>query len=232
MGTAGLEGKVVLITGAGRGIGRALVERAALLGARVVAGVRAVSPGERAPGVTWTSLDVTDESSVMRAFAEIDREMGRIDVLVNNAGIGVFNAVGDLALDDWNRVLATNATGAFLCTREAWRRMALAGGGRMIQVGSMVVSNPLPFNAAYAASKAALKALSDTVNREGVAHGIRSTYVTLGAVATDLWDVMPSFDRGRMLAPAIVAEAILRIAGYPLSMRVDDVTILPSEGVR
>jgi NAD(P)-dependent dehydrogenase (short-subunit alcohol dehydrogenase family) len=228
-----LTGKLALVTGAGRGLGAAIARRLSQLGAHVVAGVR-TAPFPL-PVVADTParipLDVLDERSVLRAFEWIDSLHRGLDVLVNNAGVAVFKPLPELTVSDFEVTLSTNVTGAFLCAREAFPRMAANGGGRLIHLGSIAAVEPLGGTGAYAASKAALEALSRSFNKEGAERAIRSTLLRLGACATDLMAGVPGLDVADMLSEDEVADTIAYIAGLPLSMRIDALTLLPPKGL-
>ena len=142
MSSGALQGKLVLVTGASRGVGAHVVAAFAACGARVVAGARSFSddtedaPEMLAPGtVAKLHLDVTDEASVTRCFERLDA-FGALDVLVNNAGIGAFAPVAELTRADVERTWATNTLGAFSCARHAFDRMRNRG-GRIINIGSI-----------------------------------------------------------------------------------------------
>lgn len=231
-----MDGKVVLITGGTRGIGRTMAELLARAGARVWVTSRQAPPsGEVAPSaageVREVYLDVTREPSVVALFERIDAAYGRLDVLVNNAGIGVFKPVAETTLEEWHRVIDTNLTGVFLCSREAFKRMRTQGGGRIINIASVAGCIPLAENGAYGASKYAVRGFSQILNEEGKDYNIRVSTVTPGAVYTDIWAGRPGFDRCHMLQPEDVAQTVLDIASRPLHVRIDEVTILPPKGV-
>lgn len=227
-----MRDQVILVTGGTRGIGRAIAAEAASAGACVVVTSRRPAgkptPG---PGVTCIELDVTSEDSVRDAFAGVLKRHGRLDGLVNNAGVGVFKPIGELTLAEWERIVATDLTGAFLCCREAFRAMEPAGGGRIVNIGSVADYVPLPGNAAYGSAKAGLRALSAILNEEGKAKGIRVTHVSLGAVHTDIWEERPGFSAADMLPLEEVGRQIAQLLRLPLAVRIDEIKLLPPKGV-
>lgn len=230
-----LAGKVVLVTGGGRGIGRAIADQLAAAGAVVWATSRtAPSPAAiltPAPGgVQRVGLDVTDAASVQAVFAALDRVHGRIDVLVNNAGMGVFKPFEDITLSEFRQVMDTNLVGAFLCAQAAYTRMKSGLGGRIVNIGSIAGAMPLEQNGAYGVSKYGLAGLSAILNEEGKHHNIRVTLLTLGAVYTDIWKDRSGFHESDMLQVDDVASAVLEIAQRPLHVRIDAITLLPSKG--
>jgi len=227
-----LEGKLVLITGASRGVGRHAAEAFAAAGARVVAGARSLEGGlDKAPpgGVVSVQLDVTDEASIARCFERVEA-LGSIDVLVNNAGAGTFAPVESLSAEAVRATLSTNTVGAFSCAREAFRHMK-ARGGRIINVGSIAATESLASNAAYGASKAALLPLTRSINVEGRLHRISATFLELGAVYTDLWKGLPDFSADDMLRLEDVSEALMFIASRPLHVRIDTMSLVPPKRV-
>jgi NAD(P)-dependent dehydrogenase (short-subunit alcohol dehydrogenase family) len=236
VGTGLLEGKVVVVTGGRRGIGLAMAQLMAKEGARVWATSRQTASPRQvlAPengGIAEVYLDVTQEESVRALFERIDASDGRIDVLVNNAGLGVFKPVEGMTLQEWENVINTNLTGVFLCSREAFKRMKAQGGGRIINIASVAGYIPLAGNIAYGASKYGVRGLSEILNEEGKAHQVRVSVVSPGAAYTEIWHGREGFSPDDMLKPEDVAEAVLDIARRPLHVRIDEVKILPPKGV-
>jgi NAD(P)-dependent dehydrogenase (short-subunit alcohol dehydrogenase family) len=167
----------------------------------------------------------------LRLFDWLDRALGRVDVLVNNAGVSVWKLVEDLSLAEWRSVIDTNLTGAFLCSREAIRRMKRAGGGRIITIGSVADRVALPECGAYGASKYGARGLSEVITEEGKAFRVYGTLLSVGAVATEVWSGRPGFDPRDMLSPDDVGACVVDIAARPLSIRVDEVRVGPPKGV-
>ena len=148
----GIEGRVSLVTGAGRGIGRCIAETLRDQGARTAAGDLETPT---VPDVFGVALDVSDEQSVERAFDEIERELGIVELLVLNAGIMVSQPFPEVTVDVWSRQLEVNLTGAFLCARRALPGMVGAGSGSIVAVGSSAgKTGGGVAAAAYSASKA------------------------------------------------------------------------------
>jgi NAD(P)-dependent dehydrogenase (short-subunit alcohol dehydrogenase family) len=228
-----LDGRVALVTGAGRGIGRATARLLAHAGALVVvADIDADAAGRVADALAGDGMraemcafDVADEAGVVGAIEGIASRHGAIDILVNNAGIASRAPAESLAREAWDRTFAVNATGAFLCAREAGRRMLAAGHGAIVNVASAMAlaGRGLGPNGAYHASKGALVAWTRALACEWAARGVRVNAVAPGYVATPY--VREAFaeasaharivDRqaiGRLIAPAEVAAAILFLA--------------------
>jgi 3-oxoacyl-[acyl-carrier protein] reductase len=192
---SGLAGKTALVTGSSRGIGRAIAIELAGRGARVIVNYRAGA--EAAAGVCAeiaaaggqaraVGADVSQSAQVERLFTEATAAFGPVEVLVNNAGIARDNLLLRMSEDDWEAVLATNLTAAFLCTRAALRGMLRARWGRVVNVASVIALGANPGQANYAAAKAGLLALTRTLAREVGSRGITVNAVLPGYVETDM----------------------------------------------
>jgi glucose 1-dehydrogenase len=193
--TDALAGRLALVTGAGSGIGRAIAIAFGAAGAKVVVNFHSEHgraeaeevAAEAGPDATTALGDVSDEASVAALFAGIDEDHGRLDVLVNNAGIESDpTPIDRYSVATFDRIIATNLRGAFLCTREAARRMMPAGRGRIINVSSVHEDLAFPGNAAYAASKGGLRMLMRTAALELAPHRISVVNLAPGAVATPI----------------------------------------------
>jgi 3-oxoacyl-[acyl-carrier protein] reductase len=191
------ERRVALVTGAGGAIGRACAVALAQAGCDVAVNglggddaVEVTCAAVRAAGQTTLRVDadVGDEAHVTAMFREIDRAFGRIDVLVNNAGVTRNEDIFETSLASWEAVMRTNLTGAYLCAKAAMTRMRDAGrGGRLIQVSSVVAhQGALKGHAHYAASKAGLLGLTKTLARSGAPYGITVNAVAPGLVDTNM----------------------------------------------
>ena len=186
-------GRVAIVTGASRGIGRAIALRLAAAGARIVAGARAdhvhsvvgeiEAAGGTAVGVT---LEVTESASVSGMVqAALDR-FGRIDVLVNNAGIVRDQLLLRMKPEEWDAVIATNLTAAFACCRAVLRPMVKQRSGRIVNIGSVVGQTGNPGQANYAASKAGLVGFTRSLALEVASRGITANVVAPGMIETDM----------------------------------------------
>jgi 3-oxoacyl-[acyl-carrier protein] reductase len=183
-----LHNKIAFITGGGRGIGRAVALGYAREGAHVVVAARtgseveAVADEVRALGQRALAVpcDVTDEAQVKTAISAALAEFGRVDVLVNNAGIGNVRPIHGLTLLNWNRVLAVNLTGTFLCTKHVWQTMQTQGEGVILNIASLAGTRGVALMSAYAASKWGQIGFTLSAAEEGKAHNIRVNAVAPG----------------------------------------------------
>ena len=230
-----LKGKIVLVTGASSGIGAAVATAFADAGSSVVVLARRKDrldqfvDGVAAKGGSALALecDVTREADVIGAFAATLAAHGRLDILINNAGIADHTPTVDLSLARWSEVIDTNLTGAFLCAREALRIMIGQGAGRMIHIGSLSATMPRPNTAAYAASKFALAGLNHSLAIDGRDHGVASSIFHPGVVGTELVSRMGERDPTTIIGGEIAAQAILAMADLPDHVNFVEGTMLP-----
>src|SRR5215472_688903 len=188
-----LEGKVAVVTGGGSGIGKGIVRGLAAEGARVVIAGRRVdllnSTVEEflASGLTVVAIptDVTDEAQVSDLFTGTMERFGRVDILVNDAGAVDGGSLDELSAETWDKVIATNLRGPFLCTRSAMRLMKPQGGGRIINIGSISAQRPRANSGAYATSKFGIWGLTISTSLEGRAHGISACCLHPGNVQVE-----------------------------------------------
>lgn len=235
-----LAGQVAIVTGAGRGIGRAVARALAGEGAAVVLAARSVRELEAvAVEVAGTggralpvATDVRDEPAVAAMVKRALTEHGRIDVLVTAAGTAAFGAVADSKMADWDEMLAVNLRGVVLCCRAVLPAMMSQRRGTIINIGSVVTSRVLTGSAAYTASKYGLLGFSRVLADEMRPHGVRVGMLSAGATDTPLWDAIPGApDRALMVEPGQVAEAALFMAGLAPNATLEELTILPAGGV-
>ena len=221
-----LEGKVSLVTGASRGIGRAVAKALAAEGAHVVLAARdAARLGEAVGEIAGAggraealSLDVADRSSVEKALAHVLSAHGRVDHLVNNAGVTRDNLLLRMKDEEWQQVMATNLTGVFLCTQAVLKPMLKQRAGRIVSVTSVVGLAGNAGQANYAASKAGIVGFTKSVAREVASRGITVNAVAPGFIETDMTAAMTDKARvavlqaipmGRVGRPEDVAGAVL-----------------------
>jgi NAD(P)-dependent dehydrogenase (short-subunit alcohol dehydrogenase family) len=208
----------VLVTGGGRGIGRAIALEFAAHGARVVVSARSVAEIEavvaeiRAAGGEGhaIALDVTDEESVEHGL-QIAGPLtgGELDVLVNNAGVFDVAPIEDLPVANWRAMLEVNLTGAFLMTRRALPALRTGGGGHIFNIASTAARQGFSDNTAYCAGKYGLRGFGDALREELREAGIRVTTVYPGATDTTIFDGVPGdWDRSTMNRPEDVAQVV------------------------
>jgi NAD(P)-dependent dehydrogenase (short-subunit alcohol dehydrogenase family) len=241
--------RVAVVTGAGSGIGRVVARalldagwRVALAGRRSSAldetAAGAAGMGGAAPGrALAVPTDVADPAAVEALFAAVHAEWGRVDLLVNNAGMfGPSGEVDEIAVDDWLSTVGVNLTGAFLCARAAVAAMKAQDprGGRIINNGSISAHTPRPGSAAYTATKHAITGLTKSLSLDGRPHGIACGQIDVGNAATDMTAGIARGARqadGRVVPEPTfdarhVAEAVLFMAGLPLDANVQFLTVM------
>jgi 3-oxoacyl-[acyl-carrier protein] reductase len=223
-----LSGKVAIVTGASRGIGRAIAATLAARGAHVVAAARGNNAADTVAAIAQSggraeaaAVDVTDSTSIDALIAGTLERHGRIDVLVNNAGIARDQLMLRMKRDDWDQVIATNLTSAFGCVQAVLKPMIRQRSGRIISISSVVGQMGNAGQANYAASKAGLIGFSKAVAREVASRGITVNVVTPGLVETDMTkaiaekaqgDWAGQIPLGRIGTPQDIAAAVCFLA--------------------
>jgi NADP-dependent 3-hydroxy acid dehydrogenase YdfG len=224
--------QVVVVTGASAGIGRAIARAFGERGARVGLIARSREPLEHAAGEIRSAggeavvlpLDVADAAAVEDAAAEVERRFGRIDTWVNDAMVSVFAPAHEIRPDEFRRVLEVNFLGYVHGTLAALRRMVPRDEGLVIQVGSALAYRSIPLQSAYCASKAAVRAFTDSIRSELI-HArsrVRLSHVALPAVNTPQFDVvrsrLPRQPRpvGTVFQPEMIAKACIRVSERPV----------------
>jgi 3-oxoacyl-[acyl-carrier protein] reductase len=191
-----LTGKVAMVTGGSRGIGFGIAQLLVENGAAVVITgtnqealesaaqrLRANAPG--GASVDAVRADVRDYAQVEAAMSAAAARHGGLDILINNAGVGLFRAVADMSVNEWHAVIDTNLTGVFYCSRAAIPHLRTRGGGWIINISSLAGKNAFVDGAAYCASKAAVNQFSEALMQEVRYDGIRVSYIMPGSVSTD-----------------------------------------------
>jgi NAD(P)-dependent dehydrogenase (short-subunit alcohol dehydrogenase family) len=230
---------IAVVTGAGSGIGRAVARALLDAGWSVVAAGRRAAPLQETLGDgdgLAVPTDVADPQAVDALFAAARERYGRLDLLFNNAGIGVSVPVAELAYEDWKRVVDTNLTGSFLCAQAAFRAMAAQDprGGRIVNNGSISAYVPRPNSIAYTATKHAVTGLTRSLSLEGRDFNIACGQIDIGNAATDMTAPMRAgilqADGSTRVEPTMdvanVARAVLYMASLPLDANVQFMTVM------
>ena len=229
----GLDGKVVLVTGGGRGIGKGIARGMLKEGARVAISGRSEETLETAKAeltalggeVLAVPADVTDEHQVEKLFQAVIGEFGRLDVLVNNAGAFDGGPLDELSLEAWNKVIATNLTGPFLCTRAAFIIMKKQGGGRIINVSSISAQRVRPRSAPYSASKHGVWGLTQVTALEGRDHNIAASCLYPGNTRVERSSATTSVEPNMSVDE--LSQAAVWMALMPPHVTMLEATVLP-----
>ena len=207
--------QVALVTGASSGIGAAAARELVGAGFTVYGTSRKAAAGEERDGVVFLPLDVTDDDSVAGAVREVLDRSGRVDVLVNNAGLGIAGAAEESSIEQARALFDTNLFGSIRMTRAVLPQMREQGSGRVINVSSVLGLVPAPFGALYAATKHAIEGYSESVDHEVREYGIRvllvepaytRTSFDANAILGD--EPLPLYERRREVQDVVLAEAI------------------------
>jgi 3-oxoacyl-[acyl-carrier protein] reductase len=232
--TVDLAGQTALVTGAGRGIGRAVAMALAASGARVFLAARtaseldAVATEIRGKGglADPAPADLANEQDVRSLFELIKGETGQLDILINNAGVGIFGPLVDFASADFDTVMRVNTKAAFLCCQLALRLMMPRNSGTIINISSVVGFKGYPNQTAYTASKHALLGLTKSLAVEVQEHGIRVSAILPGGVDTRMIaDARPDLDPKILLQPEDIAHTVLYLLSLSDRAAVDQIYI-------
>jgi NAD(P)-dependent dehydrogenase (short-subunit alcohol dehydrogenase family) len=224
-----LTGQIAVVTGGTKGIGRAIAKSLVEAGASVA--ITARHEDEIAKAVTEMNrrsrgmakgfvCDVRDYNQVKSLFANV----GAVDILINNAGVGIFSSVESMSVEDFRTVLETNVFGVFYCCHEAIPLMKQRGGGHIINISSLAGANAHPQMAAYNASKFGLNGFSEALMQEVRHDNIKVSYIMPGSVNTEFGGDEVSDQKSWQLQPDDVAEVVMNLlsqAGRALASRVE-----------
>ncbi len=232
-----LSNKIALVTGGTKGIGRAIAESLVTAGAgvaitarnddeigRTVAELKKLGMGTAAGYV----CDVRNYEQVKAVVAEVAKEFGGLDILINNAGVGIFASVESMSVEDFRAVLETNVFGVFYCCHEAIPLMKQRGGGYIINISSLAGANPHAEMAAYNASKFGLNGFSEALMQEVRQDRIKVSYIMPGSVNTHFGGDEPSDEQSWQLQPNDIAQVVMDLLEFPERSLPSRVEIRPS----
>ena len=235
-----LDGKVAVITGGSKGIGKAIAFGLAAAGARVVLAARtpetreqvAVNLRESGAEVLAVPTDVTDAVAVERLIQRTLDVYQRVDILINNAGIGRFGPVVDFTSSDWDAVIDSNLKAIYLCTKSALPHMLAQGSGQIVNVLSVAAKVTFEASSAYCAAKAGALAFTKVLASEVRQQNIRVTAVLPGSVHTSFWDEIPQHPNfEQMLTPEHVADTVISVCQQPSGMVTEEIIVMPPLGI-
>jgi NAD(P)-dependent dehydrogenase (short-subunit alcohol dehydrogenase family) len=232
-----LKGKRALVTGASKGIGLAIARVLAGEGcgvaicarnggelSRALEQIKIAAPSVKAIGY---AADVSKSAAVSELFAFVDSGLGGLDILINNAGVGIFRSAADLTVEEWDRMLATNLSGAFYCSKLALSRFSQAGGGFIINISSLAGKNPFAGGSGYNASKFGMNGFSEAMMLDHRNDNVRVSYIMPGSVDTE-FSGKAAQHNGWKIAPGDIAEIVLHILCMPGRTLISRVEVRPS----
>lgn len=231
-----LEGKLALVTGGTRGIGRAIAEALLRAGSAVAICGRSTRDAERiaselaaATGgrTTGKAADVSDPAQVSALFRHVDDTFGGLDILINNAGVGEFTSVADTSIETWRRTIGTNLDGAFYCSREALSRFRRRGAGFIVNISSLAGKNPFAGGAAYNASKFGLNGFSEALMLDHRYDNVRVSYIMPGSVDTEFG--AQGAGASWKIAPEDVGGVVMMVLRMPERTLVSRIEMRPSK---
>ena len=232
-----LKGKVAIVTGSTKGIGLAIAERVVEAGGSVVVSARTARDveavaerlGERAIGVP---CDVADPDACARLVSETVERLGRLDVLVNNAGFGIFKPISELTVDEWRRQVDVNLGGVFYMSKAALPHLSASGDGFIVNIGSLAGRNFFAGGTGYNASKAGLVAMSEAMMLDVRYDDVRVSIVMPGSVNTSFRGKTRSTKRSWPLEADDCALTVMQLLDYPKGAHVSKVEMRPAQPKR
>ncbi|HKZ76755.1 MAG TPA: SDR family oxidoreductase [Pyrinomonadaceae bacterium] len=236
-----LKGRVAIVTGGSRGIGRGIADALLKSGTTVCISARNQAELEQAAAdltsksggsAVGLACDVRDYEQVKALFRQVASQFGGVDILINNAGIGIFGSVETMTPADFRAVLETNLSGVFHCCHEAIPLLKQRGGGYIINISSLAGTNAHPQMAAYNASKFGLNGFSEALMQEVRHDGIKVSYIMPGSVNTEFGGDVPDAGKAWQLQPADIARVVLDLLAQDERSLASRVEIRPSKPPR
>lgn len=232
-----MDEKIVVVTGAARGIGRAIAIE--LLEAGFFAALCSRNPqtadsleteiSSFAGNFMISSVDISVEEEVEKFISSVAEKKGKIDVLINNAGVVYTGPVEETDAGQWDEMMAVNAKGTFLMVKHTLPLMPR--GGHIVNIGSNASKKGFPGWAAYCASKFAVLGFTNSLREEVRDRGIKVSAVLPGPTKTDIWDSLGGeWNRAKMMSPEITAKTVLSVINQPREANIDEIDIVPSTG--
>ena len=231
-----IKNQIALITGASTGIGRSIAEVFAAEGAICILTARNAQKlseletaiNQKGGEAIAIPTDVTDEASVLALFVEINKRYGRLDILINNAGISKGGPIEDMSLSDWQEVIDVNLTGVFLCSREAFKLMKPQKFGRIINIGSVSARMPRTNSAPYTTTKFGLDGLNRSLALDGRPFGISASVIHPGNTYTPIWEGREEvIDKEGGMSADDLAAVVLSMVSLPPEVNMLESIILP-----
>jgi 3-oxoacyl-[acyl-carrier protein] reductase len=233
-----LTGKKAIVTGGSRGIGLATARALLSHGAHVVIcsrgdkqlrqALESLGTVKGGGQVAGQVADVSDPEDVARLFEFADQELRGLDILINNAGVGIFRPAAELSVEEWDRLIGTNLSGAFYCTRQALSRFRQSQGGWIVNISSLAGKNPFSGGAAYNASKFGLNGFSEALMLDHRHDNVRVSYIMPGSVDTEFSNAGLKQPSQWKIAAEDIAEIVLTVLQMPARTLISRVEVRPS----
>jgi 3-oxoacyl-[acyl-carrier protein] reductase len=229
-----IAGKIAVVTGGTRGIGRAVAQRLLSEGARVaICGLRQKSVDDAAAqlsakgDVFGFAADISKPDQVRRFIAAVSERFGTINILINNAGSGIFRSTAELTPEEWEKMIGLNLSGVYYCCHEVLPIFLTVGGGDVINISSLAGKNPFAGGAGYNASKFGLNGFSEAMMLDHRNDGVRVSYIMPGSVDTE-FSGEPGLETAWKIAPSDIADVVVTLLKMPRRTTVSRVEIRPS----
>jgi 3-oxoacyl-[acyl-carrier protein] reductase len=235
-----LRGRRALVTGASKGIGLAVAKALLEQGAHVAICARSEKPlreavaslreaaGSSGGKIVGQAADVSRSAEVARFFEFAATELGGLDILVNNAGLGIFRPAAELTVEEWDRQIGVNLSGAFYCSREALNRFDRSRGGWIVNISSLAGKNPFSGGAGYNASKFGLNGFSEAMMLDHRNDNVRVSYIMPGSVDTHFSGTAAEHASSWKIAPEDIAQIVLDVLQMPARTLISRVEVRPS----